>query len=201
MPGTDAGIVGILLAGGGSTRFGADKLLHPLADGTPMALASGRRLLAACPQTVSILRAGQTKLCRLLTEIGVDVRVDAACELGMGSSLACAVRATPAAAGWLVALADMPFVGASTVQSVLGALRNGAEIAAPVCRGRRGHPVGFSRGCFAALASLHGEAGGRRIIEDPARSLTLIEVDDLGVIRDIDRPGDLLAVAANVARR
>ena len=131
MSGAAAGIVGILLAGGRSTRFGTDKLLHPLADGTPIALASGRRLIATCPRTVSVVPAGQATLRRLLTDIGVDVRVDPACELGIGSSLACAVRATADAEGWLVALADMPFVEASTLQSVLGALRDGAGGALP----------------------------------------------------------------------
>ena len=201
MSGAAAGIVGILLAGGRSTRFGTDKLLHPLADGTPIALAAGRRLVATCPRTVSVVPAEQATLRRLLTDIGVDVRVDPACELGIGSSLACAVRATADAEGWLVALADMPFVEASTLQSVLGALRDGAEIAAPSCGGRRGHPVGFSRRCFAALAGLHGDAGGRRLLDDPSRSLTLIAVDDAGVHRDVDRPDDLLAVAGNPSRR
>ena len=32
----NGGIAGILLAAGQGTRFGADKLLHPLADGTPL---------------------------------------------------------------------------------------------------------------------------------------------------------------------
>lgn len=196
-----AAIVGILLAGGRSTRFGTDKLLHPLADGTPIALASGRRLVATCPHTVSVVPAGQATLRRLLSDIGVDVRVDPACELGIGSSLACAVRATPDAEGWLVALADMPFLQVSTLRSVLGALRDGAEIAAPVCRGRRGHPVGFSRRCFAALAGLQGDAGGRRLVDDPSRSLVLIAVDDAGIHRDVDHPGDLLAVAAKPSRR
>lgn len=184
-------VVGVLLAGGRATRFGADKLLQPLADGTPMALAAARRLFAVCPHTVSVLRSEQSDLRRLLRELAIDVRTDRACELGIGSSLASAVRATPEAAGWLVALADMPFIKEATVRAVAAALHAGAEIVAPVYGGRRGHPVGFSRGCFSALASLRGDHGARRLVDDGARSLTLIEVDDPGILCDIDRPGDL----------
>ena len=60
----------------------------------------------------------------------------------MGCSLACAVRATPDAAGWLVALADMPYIATRSHQQVAAALRSGASIAATEFQGRRGHPVG-----------------------------------------------------------
>ena len=186
-----AGVVGILLAGGRSTRFGADKLLHRLADGTPIAVASARRLIAVCPHTLSVLRPEQAELRRLLTDMAVDVRLDPACERGLGKSLACAVRASPEADGWLVALADMPFLNSSTLHSLIKALSSGADIVAPVHHGRRGHPVGFSGRWFAALSSLQGDIGARQLLDEHARSITLIEVDDSGVHRDVDRPDDL----------
>ncbi len=49
-------IVGILLAAGQSRRFGADKKLHPLADGTPMALVAARHLAAMCARTIVVIR-------------------------------------------------------------------------------------------------------------------------------------------------
>lgn len=195
MPRDTAGVVGILLAGGRSTRFGADKLMHCLGDGTPIAVASARRLIAVCPHTISVLRPEQADLRTLLTAMAVDVRLDPECERGLGNSLACAVRASPEADGWLVALADMPFLNSSTLHSLIKALSRGADIAAPVHRGRRGHPVGFSRRWFAALASLHGDIGARQLLDEHARSITLIEVDDSGVHRDVDRRDDLPQIA------
>lgn len=47
-------IVGILLAGGSARRFGADKLLHPLPDGVPIAVAAARNLAAALPRVVAV---------------------------------------------------------------------------------------------------------------------------------------------------
>ena len=193
MPEADGEIVGVLLAGGYSRRFGVDKLVQPLPDGTAIAVAAARTLLAVCPRSISVLRPEQTTLRNLLIDVGVAVRVDAAPARGLGDSLASAVRLTPRAAGWLVALADMPFLDVRTLRSVLEALENGAEIAAPRYRGRRGHPVGFSRRWFAALASLQGDRGARQFIDDLQPSIVLIEVDDAGVHRDIDTPGDLPA--------
>jgi len=55
---------GILLAAGFSRRFGANKLLHPLADGIPIALAAARRLRAALPEVLAVvnprIRTGPT---------------------------------------------------------------------------------------------------------------------------------------------
>jgi CTP:molybdopterin cytidylyltransferase MocA len=39
-------VVAILLAAGSATRFGADKLLHPLLHGVPIAVQSARHLRA-----------------------------------------------------------------------------------------------------------------------------------------------------------
>ena len=62
-------IVGLLLAAGQGRRFGGDKLLHPLADGTPMAVASARRLRSACPHSIAVLRPEQQVLAGLLTAV------------------------------------------------------------------------------------------------------------------------------------
>ena len=191
MPGDVGAIVGILLAGGSSTRFGTDKLLYPLPDRTPIAVASARRLLQACPHSISVLRPEQTELRKLLIDESVEVIVDRAPERGMGSSLAYAIRSSPDAQAWLIALADMPFLKVSTLHSVVEALRNGAEIAAPVYRGRRGHPVGFSKRWFTELSSLQGDGGARRLVENHPLAITFIDVDDPGIHRDIDTPDDL----------
>jgi molybdenum cofactor cytidylyltransferase len=138
-----------------------------------------------------VLRPEQSELQMRLVGESVQVLIDRAPDGGMGSSLAHAVRSSPEAIGWLVALADMPFVKSSTLCSVVEALRSGAEIAAPVYRGRRGHPVGFSKRWFAELSNLQGDVGARRLIENHPLSITFVEVDDPGIHRDVDTPDDV----------
>jgi molybdenum cofactor cytidylyltransferase len=49
-------ITGILLAAGNASRFGSNKLLHLLPDGTPIAMAAARNLKAAIPSSLAIVR-------------------------------------------------------------------------------------------------------------------------------------------------
>jgi molybdenum cofactor cytidylyltransferase len=182
---------GILLAAGRSTRFGADKLLHPLTDGTPIGLASVRAMKAALPRVVAVADPHNSRLCRLLEMAGVAIIAAPTDDEGMGASLAAGVAATGESAGWVVALADMPFIASHTIARVLDALRSGAPLAAPTFGGRRGHPVGFDRRFRNALVALSGDEGARHVVVAHRNQLMQLECDDPGVLRDIDVPEDL----------
>jgi molybdenum cofactor cytidylyltransferase len=184
-------IVGILLAAGRSTRFGGDKLLAPLADGRPLALPAAMALAGAVDRAVAVLARGDGPLGRLLAGAGLAPVVCPASARGMGHSLACGVAASPEAEGWVVALADMPHIRPATMADVAHALRRGAPLAAPVHRGRRGHPVGFSRAYRERLLALAGDQGARSLLRGEASRVVLLPCDDPGVLLDIDRPEDL----------
>ena len=190
MPATGE-IVGILLAAGSSRRFGGDKLLHRLPDGRPLAVAAAASLRPACDRLVAVLRPGAQELAERLAAERCATVVCADADGGMGNSLACAIRATPNAAGWVVALADMPYIATASHRQVVAALRRGASIAATEYGGRRGHPVGFSSRWFAALSALTGDRGARSIVQANEALVTRCAVDDDGVLTDVDTPGDL----------
>lgn len=184
-------VVGILLAAGSATRFGSDKLLHPLPDGQPIAVASARNLIAAVPRVIAVVRPDAHALEYALRAAGAEVTVCERAAEGMGVTLAHAVRAAGEAAGWVVALADMPFIRPATIQRVADAIAGGAAIAAPVFRGERGHPVGFAREFRAPLERLAGDAGAREIVKASPLAMQRVDVDDPGVLRDIDTLADL----------
>ena len=184
-------IVGLLLAAGSAKRFGSDKLLHPLQHGVPIAVQSARHLKKEIPYVVAVLRPRSEKLADLLKAEGCEVTICENADEGMGASLACAVRAAGAADGYLVALADMPFVRPSSIAAIRDALASGAPFVAPYFRTRRGHPVGIAGKFFDALAALGGDEGARGILAARETELVKVPVGDPGVIRDIDQPGDL----------
>jgi molybdenum cofactor cytidylyltransferase len=191
-----ANIRGILLAAGYSTRFGSNKLLQPLPPGSPdagvpIALASARHFVQALPESVAVIRPRAQKLGKILRDAGFNTVVCKNAAEGMGVSLAEGVRAASDAHGWVVALADMPYIRADTVRVVARALSEGAAIAAPSYRGERGHPVGFTRRFKDELSALRGDSGAREILNAHPDWVTLYEVDDPGVLRDIDEPSDL----------
>jgi molybdenum cofactor cytidylyltransferase len=186
-----APIVGVLLAAGSASRFGGGKLLAPLDDGTPLGVRALRNLSACVDFVIAVVRPGDEMLACVLEDAGASVSVCPYAAAGMGQSLAWAVRATPVARGWVVALGDMPWVATATTRLVAEALRQGDDLVAPLHRGVRGHPVGFSRRFYAELAGLSGDEGAREILRAHAADLRVIETDDEGVSRDVDTPADL----------
>lgn len=193
-----ANIRGVLLAAGYARRFGSNKLLHPLPPGSanaglPIALAAARNFVEALPESIAVIRPRAQKLGKMLREAGCNTVVCKNAAEGMGVSLAEGVRAAADAHGWVVALADMPYLRSETVRIVAKGLSEGAAIAAPAYRGERGHPVGFARRFKDELSALRGDAGARDILKAHPDWITLYEVDDPGVLRDIDEPSDLEA--------
>lgn len=187
-------IVGILLAAGRGRRFDPsgvrDKLLQVLPDGEAVAVASARRLLAVIPRVIAVVPPADRGVADTLRALGCEVTVCLDADTGMGASLAHAVAASlPAAEGWVIALGDMPFLQGATVQALCDALAAGADIAAPVCGGRRGNPVGFGTARVQALLALTGDEGARRIVR--GAPVVEVDVDDPGIFRDIDTAADL----------
>ena len=192
-------LVGILLAAGRGKRFDPsgvqNKLLQTLrsddgkGDGDVVVAASARNMLAALPRVLAIVRPGDDKVAALLGGLGCEVRVCADADLGMAASLTTAIEHTRGAEGWLIGLGDMPRVRPDTMRALVATIERGARIAAPVYEGRRGNPVAFSSFHLPLLLALDGDQGARAILKSHA--VSEIIVDDSGVVRDIDTPGDL----------
>lgn len=182
-------IIGLLLAAGSATRFGSDKLRHPLPHGVPIAVQSARHLRPQVARVVAVVRFPEMK--GLFESENCEAMLCENAAEGMGASLACAARSAGRADGYLVALADMPFIRPSTIGAVREALARGAPLAAPYFRGRRGHPVGIAGSFFDDLIQLRGDQGARELLKRNEPKLVKVPVGDPGVLRDIDTPDDL----------
>lgn len=187
---------GVLLAAGFGSRFDPqgqhNKLLARMPDGTPVAHESAHRLLQVVMRVVAVVRPGSDALARLLNDAGCDVVFAAGATRGMGASLAAGVDASDDAAGWIVALADMPRIATTTIEAVARTLDDGASLVAPFYEGQRGHPVGFGIEHRDALLALDGDSGAKSLLT--SQRVTRIDVLDAGILRDVDTPEDLRAV-------
>ncbi len=184
-------VVGILLAAGSASRFGSNKLLHPLLTGVPIAVTAARNLRAILPRCVAVVRPGADELAGLLRAEGLEVVVCANADEGMGASLACAAAAAGEAGGYMIALADMPYIRASSLAAIRDAIAGGPALVAPYFRTHRGHPVGIAGRFRAELLAASGDEGAKKLLERHAAELVKIPIGDPGVIRDVDTPADL----------
>ena len=184
-------ITGILLAAGDGRRFGGRKLLYPLPGGEPVGVAAARNLIEAVRDAVAVVRPGDRELSAVLSAVGMRIVENPAAADGIGTSLSAGVGATDGARGWLVALADMPWIRPTTIRGLTEALLTGAPLVAPLHRGRRGHPVGFAARWQAQLQALTGDQGARHLLARHAGDLVLQSTADPGVLRDVDSLADL----------
>jgi molybdenum cofactor cytidylyltransferase len=182
-------IAGILLAAGRGSRFGSTKQLAIMPDKRTMLATSAGNLRAAVNQMVIVVsddQALQAHASAIAREIDCQIVINPRADDGMGTSIACGVSATLNADGWLIALADMPFIQSNTIESVAQALYKHRGIVVPTYLGTRGHPVGFDRAFMHQLCALHGDTGARALINAHSAQLTMLALEDAGVLRDID---------------
>jgi molybdenum cofactor cytidylyltransferase len=62
----------------------------------------------------------------------------------------------------------------------------------PFYQGQRGHPVGFGAEHGEALRGLDGDTGARALLA--ANRVARLDLDDPGILRDVDTPDDLAGV-------
>jgi len=191
--------VGILLAAGKSQRFGSNKLLYPVTDNMPMLLVAAKKLVTVLPGSIAVISrelVPYTDQLEKLKQLGLRVVINEEADRGMGRSIACGVLASQDAPGWLIALADMPYIKTETFALLAEKLGNGAEIVAPLLNNRgeqrRGHPVGFSQRYKNELLALDDDVGARHVIANHPSELELVPTRDVGVTMDVDQAIDVL---------
>lgn len=186
----------VLAAGRGSRFLGADhKLAQRLGSATVFATTLRHAVATQLPVVVVTTQvfadvARRSVAARdviVLPEVGTPGQE----ALGMGYSISSGVSAIPDAGGWLILPGDMPMVRSDTMLEVARELADHAVVFAQH-KGVRGHPVGFSAELYSELVTLRGDEGARRLV---ARYPAIgVEVDDPGVLIDVDTEADLESV-------
>lgn len=180
----------LLLAAGRSVRFGSDKRLALLPDGKTVLEVTLINIQASNLPVLVCVENGEDAAAKICERMSVNFVVCENASLGMGYTLAEGIVHISGWQGVLVALADMPFVQATTY-SLLGNSLSVDTICRPECDGRTGHPVAFGANYFGELTAHSGEVGARELLSKYAAKVSTIDCSDPGILRDIDRPGDL----------
>jgi CTP:molybdopterin cytidylyltransferase MocA len=186
-------VVAIVLAAGEGRRMGGPKALLPLGESTFLSRACH---LFARPGIASVVAVLGAEAERVRRAAGIPaeatVAVNDRWREGMLTSVWAGLDAAEAffADAVLLHPVDNPFVAPATIEAVVAALNRGAEIAVPSHAGRRGHPAGFARSCWAALRAAPLDGGARTVLA--ARPGGVVHVPaDSDCLVDLDTPSDL----------
>ena len=185
---------GLMLAAGFARRYGSDKRSASLADGPTLLVASVRAAQRVIEELWLVVRPEDDLETLGISGLQRVVRCANAHE-GMGHSLACGARAISqhsSADALMVLLGDMPWVGEDTLQ-LLHRYAGEERIVVPVHGGQPGHPVIFGRRFWPDLLALVGDRGARDILTNNTGAVIRVEVDDPGVLLDVDTPEALTA--------
>jgi molybdenum cofactor cytidylyltransferase len=181
----------ILLAAGSSSRMGQAKQLLPLGSSTVLAQTLEHARAAAVDEVVLVLGSSAEPIRHQLPQTllaGVKVVVNRSYEQGMASSLRSGLSALdPQSAAALIILGDQPFTLPETLDRIIQAYRDsGAQIVIPTHQGTRGNPVLLDRSVFSEAMALEGDVGCRAIFRNYLEGIVNVEVEDVGVLLDID---------------
>ena len=213
-----AGIAGVILAAGASSRMGQPKALLEYKGETFLRRLAGM-LGEVCARVVVVLGYDAERV-RTAAPAGVEITVNPAPERGMLSSLQCGLRAVnrgdktgdrllrarlsaePTSGSLspfcppcsvLFLPVDYGAVRGDTVARV-AAEAGTAQIVVPVFEGRHGHPVCVSPAIAAELLALPATAQARDVIRRHRAATRYLMVDDAGVVNDVDTPEDYRAL-------
>jgi len=186
---TTSSIAATVLAAGRGRRFGGDKRRYPLA-GIPLLQRALALPLGRGMKTLLVLRPEDAMDIKALTGPWYDnqnlvVVYAAQAAQGMGHSLSAAAIEASAFHGLLVLLGDMPYLNSRTLMRLCDAHQSG-RICVPRYDGLSGHPVLFDRAWYKDLQNLKGDRGAKSIIRANPNRVHFVDVDDPGILADID---------------
>ena len=184
----------MVLAAGGSTRFGGIKQLVELEGKSLLkrAVETATRILDE--RVIVVLGLKAQKLKRELSGFRTTTVINEHWEYGLSTSLRAGIAAIPGdAAGVLILFCDQPFVREQDLRELIRIwLSNPESIIAASYNGTQGVPVLFPRKYFAEFALLDGDRGAKAVLERHPGAVIAVPLQ--AAARDIDTQSDLLAV-------
>jgi CTP:molybdopterin cytidylyltransferase MocA len=181
-------ICGLILAAGESLRMGSPKALLEYRGETFLDRLIGL-FARRCAPVIAVLgarqefvRAGLHRAGQALLTENIDFR------RGQLASMQCGLRAVPGdAEGVLFTLVDHPAVTPATIDSLLDSTAP-APLRIPRFDGRRGHPIWISRTLIPEFLALPAGSSARAVVTRHASAIAYIDVDDSGILADVDDP-------------
>lgn len=182
----------IILAGGESRRMGTPKMLLPFRGNTMLGKVIENVTASRVDHTLVVLGAEKDKIGELLNGYRVSSCYNVNYNEGMLSSVKCGIKHLPEnCRAFLVFQGDQPMILPSTTDKLIEAyLKSEKGIMMPVFNKKKGHPLLIDSRFIANVEQLDNDHGLRVLAEKMPGEVSLIDVDDPGILRDFDTPED-----------
>ncbi|HKV08225.1 MAG TPA: nucleotidyltransferase family protein [Thermoanaerobaculia bacterium] len=189
--------VALLPGAGASRRMGRPKLLLPYRNGTLVGAVVDALRGGGVSKIVLVTSPGDEDLRAWAREAGVLTAVNPDPERGMLSSLQEGIAALGKIDEiLLVSPADLPALQPETVAALVRRMEEtGAPLAVPVYRGKRGHPLAIAPALIPEIGTLDADVGLRQLRDRHEERLLEVEVEDAGVVEDVDTPEEYARIA------
>lgn len=184
-------IAGLILAAGESSRMGRDKALLTYGGRTFLETIISTLREAGIERVAVVLGHHAAEIQQAVKFEGVEVVVNFKYRHGQTSSLQVGLRAlegvNPEAV--VLCLVDQPLVSVETVKKLVEVFeKSKCAVVIPTFQGQRGHPVLIGRELFAEILALGPGEGANTVIRRRHDATKFVEVEDRGVLLDIDDP-------------
>jgi molybdenum cofactor cytidylyltransferase len=179
---------GLILAAGESRRMGSPKALLSYQGETFLDRLIGL-FSRYCSPVIAVLGAERERIRAALRRSGeAQIVENPDYRLGQITSMQGGLRVVPADANAvLFTLVDHPAVRLETIGALL-APGTPAWLRIPRRAGRRGHPILFSKALIPEFLVLPATSSARDVIVRRSGDIEYLDVDDPGILADIDDP-------------
>jgi molybdenum cofactor cytidylyltransferase len=183
-------VAGIILAAGGSSRFGKPKQLLLWKGITFIHHVILAALQAGISPVIVVVGASSHKVIPEISNLPVRIVKNSNWNAGVSSSIKAGINALPRDLGGVIFFqADQPHVAPLLIKSLVEAHeKNLGSIIAPKINGQRGNPVLFDVSTFSDLLSVQGDIGGRALFSK--FQVEWLSWLDSNQLLDVDTPQD-----------
>jgi molybdenum cofactor cytidylyltransferase len=182
----------LVLAAGGSRRFGAPKLLADLAGEPVIRRTAGAICAAGFSETIVVTGADDAAVKAALGGLPCKVVHAPNWAVGISASIRAGIEALQHEwEGLFVFLGDMPLVPGALCGELADLARSTGYAARPLRGDVPGHPVALVKAAAADLMALTGDAGAGSLLRGAGAKIGYLPTTDEGAILDIDTPADL----------
>ena len=180
----------IILAAGASERFGSDKRCTPFAHTT--LLQYTLEIYAKAFSRILVVLREQENILAESSPLGTHAVYTANAHSGISQSLRAGIQDALQEPWVVVGLMDMPYVNVATLQALTQRMEaTSASVVRLRYQQQYGNPVGFKQECYPQLCELTGDQGARTLFKTGNMTMEALEVNDRGILLDIDTPAQL----------